>query len=229
MSPNILRQLFLALFLFTFVAGCFADSRVFDLVSPHPEAILQSLRDTYGDKLQANIARGKLVVVGTPRQLDEIAALLVKLDPAPRPLHLTLTETPPDNGAGTITYTTGGGGYAIDTVENTLVALDYSKIAQQPTSGNGWWITVENKPTRFTSLTLQVKLEGGRRAIVRVSYEKEDQQQRRVFANTVVGDLGTWIPLLPRPLNAGDDGTVSSGPKRGQQLYLRVERQRDYP
>ena len=39
----------------------------------------------------------------------------------------------------------------------------------------------------------------------------------------VVGTLGTWIPLLPRPLNS-DSNTISSGPKRGEQLYLRVDR-----
>lgn len=224
-----MKKLFLTLFLLTtvtigFNSTCFGDSRVFTLVNPHPEEVLEGLRNTYGDKLQADIVRGKLLVVGTTQQLDEVAALLVKLDPKPRALRLTLSEHPPtDDEPGSTTYSTENhNDYTIDTVEGAFVAIDRSKIAQQPQI-SGWWVTIKNEPTQLNTLTLQIKIEGGRRALVVVSYAKEDNQQRRVFGNTAVGDINTWIPLLPRP-TPPDDGTISSGPKAGSQLYLRVEK-----
>lgn len=200
-----------------------ADARVFTLTSPHPEEVLQSLRNTYGEKIQADLMQGRLVVVGSKQQLDEIGALLVKLDPTPIPLRLTVREQPPlDDKPGTITYSTDNSGYTIDTVEGAMVALEYNKIIQQPSS-NGWWITIENVPTMVKSLTLQVRVQSGRKALVLVNYTKEENQERRVFGNTVVGDLGSWIALLPQPA-APDAGTISSGPKAGSQLYLRVEK-----
>lgn len=218
-----MRNFFIALFLLTAISASLADSRVFNLVNPHPEEVVQALRNTYGDKIGAHIVRGKLVVVGSKQQLDEVAALLVKLDPAPRALRLQLREQPPgDANSNTITYSTDRNGYTIDTVEGALVAIDYQKIAQRP-SGNGWWVAIDNVPTRIDALTLQVRIDGGRRALVSVNYTKEENQERRVFGNTVAGDLGTWIPLLPRPANT-DDNTISSGPKRGEQLYLRVDK-----
>jgi len=218
-----MKKFFVALFLLTAMSACFADSRVFTLVNPHPEEVLQGLRNTYGDKISADIVRGKLVVVGSKQQLDEVTALLVKLDPAPRALRLRVREQVPDTTPGTVTYSSdNGGGYTIDTVEGALVSIDYSKVAQQPRM-NGWWISIDNVPTQFTSITLQVQTEGGRRAIVLVSYAAEKNQERKVFANTVVGNLGTWIPLLPRPADTDAD-TISSGPKRDDQLYLRVDK-----
>lgn len=231
-----MKKIFVALFLLTAISACFADSRVFDLVNPHPEEVLQALRNSYGDKINADIVSGRLLVVGDKQQLDEVAARLVKLDPAPRSLRLRVSQQPPDTTPGEITYSTNSGGYTIDTVEGALVSIDYSQIAQQPRSialqptsdtqqptMNGWWVTIENVPTQFNSLTLNVHIEGGRRAIILVGYTREENQQRRVFGNTVVGDLGTWIPLLPRPTTT-DDNTISSGPKRGEQLYLRVDK-----
>src|SRR5262249_5938262 len=163
----------------------FADSRVFTLVSPRPEEIVQTLRDKYGDKIQADIVQGRLLVVGDKQQLDEIATLLVKLDPAPRSLHLTLRDQPPtDANSNIVTYSTEKNGYSIDTVEGALVALDYQKIAQQPSS-NGWWIAIDNVPIAFDKLTLQIKTEGGRRAIVLVSYTREENQERRTYGNQV--------------------------------------------
>ncbi len=226
-----MKKIFIALFLlvtasFFLNSACFADSRVFTLVNPHPEEVLQALRNTYGDKLGADIVRGKLVVIGSSKQLDEVAALLSKIDHAPLALRLMLREQPPaDDAPGAITYSTDSSGYTIDTVEGAFVAIDYQKITQQPTS-NGWWIAINNVPTEFTTITLQVKIESGRKAIVLISYAKEENQERRVFGNTVVGDLGTWIPLLPRPTTP-NDGTISSGPKPGDQLYLRVDKSFD--
>ena len=227
----LLRSLLL---LFAFTAHLtLADSRVFTLITPNPEAVVQQLRNTYGDKIQADVVQGRLFVVGSQQQLDEIAALLVKIDPSPRALRLTVREQPPaDATPGTIVYSTDTSGYTIDTVESALVAIDYNRIVQQPSninrqsSNSGWWIAIDNVPTQFNTLTLQVRTEGGRRAIVSVNYTKEQNQERRVFGNTVVGEFGTWIPLLPRPAN-DDPNTISSGPKRGDQLYLRVEKNFD--
>jgi len=217
------------LLLFAFTSHLsFADSRVFTLVNPHPEQVLQQLHNTYGDKIQADIVQGRLLVVGSKQQLDEIASLLVKLDPSPRPLRLTVREQPPvDANPGTIVYSSDAysgdkGGYTIDTVEGALVSIDYSRVAQQP-AANGWWIAIDNVPTQFNTLSLQINTDGGRRAIVTVSYTGEKNQERRVFGNTVAGDFGTWIPLLPRPAD-DDPNTISSGPKPGSQLYLRVEK-----
>ncbi len=221
-----MKKIFLALILLSTILSCFADSRVFSLVNPDTDEVVQSLRTIYGDKIHADVVRGKLVVVGTRQQLDEIGALLVKLDPAPRSLHLSLREQPPaDASSGVITYSTEKSGYTIDTVEGALVAIDYQQIIQQPKS-NGWWITVDNVPTQFSSLTLKIRVEGNRKAIVQVNYAKEENLERRVFGNIVVGDLGTWIALLPRP-SEDNKNTVSSGAKAGEQLYLRVDRNFD--
>lgn len=219
-----------ALFLLTsilacFNSTCFADSRVFTLVNPRPEEVLQSLQKTYGDKVHADIVQGRLLVVGTTQQLDEIAALLVKLDPAPRALRLTLSEQPPtDSNSNTITYSTKKSDYTIDTVEGAFVTVDHQKISRQPAT-NGWWVNINNEPTHIDTLTLRINIEGGRRALVAVSYTKQENQERRVFGNTVIGDLGVWIPLLPRPSTPAD-GTISSGPKAGEQLYLLVDTSR---
>lgn len=220
-----MKKFLLALFLLTTIFSCFADSRVFTLVNPHPEEVLASLQKTYGDKIHADLVQGRLLVVGSTQQLDEIAALLVKLDPAPRALRLTLSEQPPaDSNSNTATYSTNKNDYTIDTVEGAFVTVDYQKVAQQP-AGNGWWIAIDNKPTRIDTLTLRIGIEGGRRAIVTVSYTKQQNQERRIFGNTTVGDLGAWIPLLPNR-NPSPDGTISSGPKPGEQLYLKVEKNR---
>ncbi|MFT3930744.1 MAG: hypothetical protein QM709_10670 [Spongiibacteraceae bacterium] len=222
------KRFFLALFFFTAVCNCFADSRVFTLVTPHPEEVLESLQKTYGDKIQADLVQGRLLVVGTTKQLDEIAALLVKLDPAPRPIRLTISDRPLiDSDSNAKTYSTNKDAYTIDTVEGAFVTIDYQKIVQQPKS-NGWWVTIENEPTQISALLLRVQIEGGRRAIILVNYSKEENQQRRVFGNTVVADLGAWVPLLPNRENP-DDGTITSGPKAGDQLYVKVERTPNNP
>ncbi len=222
-----MKKFFLALLLLTGLmvdSPSFADSRVFTLVNPHPEEVLDALQKTYGDKIHFDIVQGRLLAVGSKQQLDEVAAALVKLDPAPRALRLTLSDQPPsESDSNTTTYSSRDNTYAIDTVEGAFVAIDYRKVVQQPSS-NGWSITIENTPVQFSTLTLQVKIEGGRRALIVVSYSKTENQERLVFGNTVVGDLGTWIPLLPRR-NTPDDGTISSGPKAGEQLYLRVNKQ----
>lgn len=224
-----MKRFFLALFFLTTLSDCFADSRVFTLVNPRPEEVLQSLQKTYGDKIHADIVQGRLLVVGTTQQLDEVGALLIKLDPAPRAIRLTFSEQPPNNSdSNTITYSTNKGrDYTIDTVEGAFVTVDYQKFTQQPRS-DGWWISIDNEPTKIDALSLRINIEGGRRAVVAVNYTRQENQERRVFGNTTTGDLGTWIPLLPNR-NAVADGTISSGPKSGDQLYLRVDKNLNKP
>jgi hypothetical protein len=203
-----------------------AEARVFNLSNPNPEAVLQVLQTTYGDKVRVDLIQQRLVVVGSSKQLDEITALLAKIDRPPTALRLTLREQPPANTeqAGVVVYSSGDDGYTIDTVENALVAIDHQQIVQQPVS-DGWLVTIDNKPQTISSLTLQVQLQNSRSAQILVSFSREENQQRRVFGNTLTGDVGAWIPLLPQSTaQLEGPGVISSGPKRGQQLYLRIEK-----
>jgi hypothetical protein len=207
-----------------------ADARVFNLNNPNTQRVLDAVQARYGDKLQADIVQEKLVVVGTPQQLNEIGSLLAKVDPAPAYLRLHLREQPPeDNQTNVITYSSNTEGYTLDTIEGAFVALDYDQIAQQIGStgsdhnGEGWWVTIDNAPTEIRALTLQIRLQNKRNAIVTVSYTNQENQERRVYANTVGGYLGAWIPLLPKA-EPDTAGTISSGAKRGQQLYLRIDK-----
>jgi hypothetical protein len=225
-----LMRIIFSLLLITHIGTALADARVFELTTPNPQEVVDTLRQTYGDKIRVDLVQQRLVVVGSKQQLDEIGAVLVKLDPTPAALRLTIREQPPaDETPGTITYsTTTNNGYTIDTVEGALVALDYSQLSQR-VSGfgagapyRGWLIDIEEKPTLLQSITLQVRAPS-RKAIITVGYTKEENQQRRVFGNTVAGDLGSWIPLLPQQ-EVPADGTITSGPKRGNQLYVRVQK-----
>jgi hypothetical protein len=225
-----LMRIIFSLLLITHIGTALADARVFELTTPNPQEVVDTLRQTYGDNLRVDLVQQRLVVVGSKQQLDEIGAVLVKLDPTPAALRLTIREQPPaDETPGTITYsTTTNNGYTIDTVEGALVALDYSQLSQR-VSGfgagapyRGWLIDIEEKPTLLQSITLQVRAPS-RKAIITVGYTKEENQQRRVFGNTVAGDLGSWIPLLPQQ-EVPADGTITSGPKRGNQLYVRVQK-----
>ncbi len=230
-----LMRIIFSLLLITHIGTALADARVFELTTPNPQEVVDTLRQTYGDKIRVDLVQQRLVVVGSKQQLDEIGAVLVKLDPTPAALRLTIREQPPaDETPGTITYsTTTNNGYTIDTVEGALVALDYSQLSQR-VSGfgagapyRGWLIDIEEKPTLLQSITLQVRAPS-RKAIITVGYTKEENQQRRVFGNTVAGDLGSWIPLLPQQgapeQEVPADGTITSGPKRGNQLYVRVQK-----
>ena len=229
-----LMRIIFSLLLITHIGTALADARVFELTTPNPQEVVDTLRQTYGDKIRVDLVQQRLVVVGSKQQLDEIGAVLVKLDPTPAALRLTIREQPADETPGTITYsTTTNNGYTIDTVEGALVALDYSQLSQR-VSGfgagapyRGWLIDIEEKPTLLQSITLQVRAPS-RKAIITVGYTKEENQQRRVFGNTVAGDLGSWIPLLPQQgapeQEVPADGTITSGPKRGNQLYVRVQK-----
>lgn len=203
-----------------------AEARVFELTTAQPERIVEMLRNTYGDKVRVDLVQQRLVVVGSARQLDEIGALLAKLDRAPAALRLTLRDTPPPavERDGTVVYSAGDDGRVIETVEGALVALDYQQIAQQPVS-NGWQVAIENEPRTIHSLTLQVQLQNSRTAQVLVSFADEKNQQRRVYANTLNAEIGAWTPLLPQMQETLErKGVYSSGPKKGEQLYLRIER-----
>lgn len=217
---------FLALLLAVAAGQALAEARVFDLTSPNPEEVLRVLQTTYGDKVRADLIQQRLVVVGSKKQLDEVAGMLARIDRAPAALRLTLRETLPPvvEREGTVVYSSGDDGRVIDTVEGALVGIDYQQIVQQPVS-NGWLIAIDNQPQTVSSLTLQVQLRNTRTAQVLVSFADERNQQRRVFANTLTGEIGAWIPLLPQTIGQLEGpGVYSTGPKRGEQLYLRVER-----
>lgn len=203
-----------------------AEARVFDLTTPQPEQIVDMLRNTYGDKVRVDLVQQRLVVVGSKKQLDEIDALLAKLDRAPSALRLTLRDTLPPMAErdGTVVYSAGDDGRIIDTVEGALVAVDYQQVVQQPVT-NGWLVAIDNRTQTVSALTLQVQLQNSRTAQVLVSFSDERDQQRRVYANTLNAEVGAWTPLLPQRAGQLDGpGVVSTGPKRGEQLYLRIER-----
>jgi hypothetical protein len=207
-----------------------AEVRVFTLVTPHPEQLVDGLRSLYGDKIQVDLVQQRLVVIGTSKQLDEIDSMLAQLDRAPAPLRLIVRERPPPTASEGGTFSTDRDAFTLDTVEGALVTLQYDQVVQQPTVsrfGHGWVVRIENEPTPVSALMLQIQLQGKRSLQVLVSYSKEQNQRRQVFGNTALGELDTWIPLLPQSgAENSDDGTISSGPKPGSQLYLRVERMR---
>ena len=236
-----------------------AEVRVFNLSNPDTEGVLHVLQTTYGDKVRVDLIQQRLVVVGSAKQLDEIGALLAKIDRPPSPLHLTLREQPPPTSeqGGVIVYSSGDDGYTVDTVEGALVALEYQQVVQQPTLGgivpqagatqpaniaqsttnsatqnsttqnyNGnWLVQIDDKLEQISSLTLQIQLQNSRTAQILVSFSREENQQRRVFGTTLIGEVGAWIPLLPQSTAQLEGrGVISSGPKRGEQLYLRIEK-----
>jgi hypothetical protein len=211
------------------VPTALAEARVFNLVTPNPDKVVEGVRALYGDKLQVDLVQQRLVVIGTPQQLNEVGTLLAQLDRAPVPLRLMVREQPPaaDDATGT-TYSTERGSFSVDTVEQARVVLDYSEITQRP-AGNGWAVYIEDVPVEFSSLMLQLQLRGSNSVEVQVSYSRLLNQQRKVYGNTVVGELGTWIPLLPRPHPEAADGTISSGAKPGSQLYVRVDKIKSAP
>lgn len=230
LSRPLLRKLLalplLALILIFAPGQASAEARVFDLITPRPEEVLQVIQTTYGDKVRAELIQSRLVVVGSKKQIDEIATLLEKLDRSPAALRLTLRETPPPTieHEGTVVYSSGDDGRVIDTVEGALVAVDYQQVVQQP-STNGWLVAIENQPLTVSSLTLQIQLQNPRVAQVMVSFADERNQQRRVYGNTLTGEIGEWIPLLPRKAGQLEGpGAYSTGAKKGQQLYLRIEK-----
>lgn len=216
----------LALFLALPADQASAEARVFDLNTPRPEEILQMLQTTYGDKVRADLVQQRLVVVGSKKQLDEISELLNRLDRAPMGLRLTLRDSPPPTveREGTIVYSAGDDGRIIDTVEGALVAIDYQQVVQQPVA-SGWFIAIDNQVQTVSSLTLQIKMQNSRVAQALVSFADERNQQRRVYSNTVNAEIGVWTPLLPQQAGQMEGkGVYSSGTKKGEQLYLRIEK-----
>lgn len=212
-----------------------ADARVFDLNTPNPQTVVDALQARYGDSIQAELVQQRLVVIGERRKLEEVGALLAQLDPAPARLRLQLRAQPPAGDPGVITYSSSTDGYTIDTVEGAFVGLRHETLAQQIGSdARGWVITIENEPVEISDLTLQITLRDKRSALIVVSYTREENGRRRVFGNTVAGELGSWIALLPETSVAqqqqastphgGGTVTISSGAKRGSQLYLRIDK-----
>ncbi|MDB6062282.1 MAG: hypothetical protein JWM78_2385 [Verrucomicrobiaceae bacterium] len=224
-----------------------ADVHVFNLNTPNTQEVVDTIHESYGDKLHAELVQEKLVVVGSKQQLNEVSNLLARIDPMPARLRLQLREQPPaDEKSNVITYSSNSSGaYTIDSVEGAFVSIDYSQVAQQVSGAgvnnnindannnnsgggantqNGWWVEINNTPVEIRSLTLQIRLQNNRSAMVTVSYTREENQERRVYGNTLVGELGSWVALLPQPVTA-EGGSISSGAKAGSQIYLRIDKQ----
>src|SRR5690606_2503485 len=209
-------------------AAVLADARVFNLNTPNTQTVIDALQSKYGDAIQVELVQQKLVVVGDSRTLAEVGGTLARIDPAPAPLRLQLRAQPPlrDDGK-VITYSAKAEGYSLDTVEGTFVVLRHDQLAQQIGEAgrdgrHGWTVSIHDTPAQIDELTLQITLRDKRSAMIVVSYTRLENQQRRVYGNTLVGELGTWIALLPQPQVA--EGVVSSGPAPSSQLYLRVDK-----
>lgn len=219
--PTLLRPLLLGLCLIACAASQ-ADTRVFRLQTATPARIVEALRSLYGDQVRVEVIQQQLVVVADAERLAEIDRLLDELDRPLLPLRLTLSEELPQEPDGAITYSAGAPrAQVIDTVEKALVVLDHETFAQRPAS-DGWWVTIEDVPTRIESLTLRVERQGAETLLVTTSFERRDHGERRVFGTAVSGRFGDWLALLPQPVRG--DAHYSTAPPRGSQLYLRVDR-----
>jgi hypothetical protein len=218
----------LALGLFAGTGPVLAESRVFTLISVQPQQVQETVHALYGDQVRAEVINQRLVVVGGAKQIAEIGELVAQLDRAPARLRLALSEDPPiEEITGTV-YRSGAPEHRIDTVEGALVEIEATQLAQRA-SGDGWWITIEDVPTRVEAITLQVRLQERDTLLVIYSVTRHRDGERRVYGNQLVGDLGRWMALLPR-IDTGAvsnaAGTVYSTAPQGNraQLYLKVER-----
>jgi hypothetical protein len=220
--------LWLALGLLAGGGSALAESRVFAPVGVQPQQVLETVRALYGDQVRAEVINQRLVVVGSAEQVAEIGELITQLDRVPAPLRLILSEHPPlDEIAGTV-YRSGTPEHHIDTVEGALVEIEATQLSQRA-SGDGWWVAIEEVPTRIEAIALQVRLREQDKLEVTYSFTRHRDGERRVYGNQLAGDLGRWMALLPRIdtgaiTNAG--GTLYSTVPRsnGAQLYLKVER-----
>lgn len=207
-----------------------ADVEVFPLRAITPDEAVESLRAVLGDRATVDVVQQKLVVVGDARALQDAATLLRKIDRLPANLRLTLTENPPtesqDPQTGMLVYTTDKNSQVVDTLEGALLTIDHTKFHQTLTS-DGWLFSVDNQPVAVQQLQMRVRVVGARTAEVMMTFVRYENQQRRVYGRVVLGDMGTWIALLPqRPQpDAGvSTTTYSSGEKPGEQLYLKIEK-----
>lgn len=207
-----------------------ADTQVFTLRGPNPEDVLETMRTALGDRAQVNMVQQKLVVVGDAKSIEEAAKLLRQIDRLPANLRLTLTETPPaateDPDSGTRVYTSAQNSQTMETLEGALLSLDYTKFHQQVDT-NGWLFTVHDAPVAVRQLEVRVRLVGPHTAQIMMTFTRHENQERRVYGRTAVGELGAWIPLLPQSTVTIADANAkeySSGTKPGEQLYLKVEK-----
>lgn len=202
--------------------GLRADTRVFRLQTATPASVVEALRSLYGEQIRAEVIQQQLVVVADAERLAEIDRLLEQMDRPPLALRLTLSEDPPEEQANVVSYSAGRPtAHVIETVEKAPVMLEYSEFSQRPVA-DGWWVAIEDVPTRIEALTLQVQRQGAETLVVTVGFERQRDGERKVFGATVSGRFDDWLPLLPQPVRS--DATYQTAPKRGSQLYLKVER-----
>lgn len=220
----LLRPLLLGLCLCALAGGAHADTRVFRLQTATPAAMVEALRSLYGEQIRVEVIQQQLVVVADAERLAEIDRLLDQMDRPPAALRLILSEDPPEQaGAGAVSYSAGKPtAHMIDTVEKALVVVEHSTLSQRPMAGDGWLVSIEDVPTQIEALTLQVERVGAETLRVMVSYGRQHNGDRKVYGNIVGGRFGEWLALLPQPVRS--DATYQTAPKRGSQLYLRVDR-----
>lgn len=207
-----------------------ADVEVFTLRAANPDEAVAALRAALGDRAQIEVVQQKVVVVGEPKTLQEAASVLRKVDKLPANLRLTLTENPPtesvDPNSGMLVYTTDRNSQVVDTLEGAMLSLDYTKF-HQTVASDGWVVSIENEPVSVQQMQMQVRLAGARSAEIMLTYVRYVNQERKVYGRVLAGEMGTWIPLLPERAQAGSDSNsvqYSSGPKAGEQLYLKIEK-----
>lgn len=207
-----------------------ADVEVFTLRAANPDEAVATLRAALGNRAQINVVQQKLVVVGEAKALQEAASILRKVDRLPANLRLTLTENPPtesvDPSSGVLVYTTDRNSQVVDTLEGAMLSLDYTKF-HQTVSSDGWLVSIDNQPIAVQQMQMRVRLAGARSAEIMLSYVRYVNQERKVYGRIIAGEMGTWIPLLPERVQPSSDGNsvqYDSGPKPGEQLYLKIEK-----
>lgn len=228
---NIIRSVSMCLIL-VFSPWLQADVEVFKLRGGNPQHVLETVRSSMGDRVNADIVQSQLVVVGDAKAISDVTMLLSKIDRLPLNLRLTLSEIrPPQNqNTGDTFFSTAPSPLVVDTLEGTQVSLDYEKLHQQ-VKADGWIFTVNDEPVAVKQLVLRVSLVNRHTAEISESFTRYENNERKVFGRIVLGEMGTWIPLLPEQgsvsisePNKESTTEYSSSPKPGEQLYLKVEK-----
>lgn len=80
-----LIQIIFSLLLMASINSALADARVFELTTPNPQEVVNTLQRTYGDKIRVDLVQQRLVVVGSKQQLDEIGGVLLLASDFHRP------------------------------------------------------------------------------------------------------------------------------------------------
>lgn len=232
---KIIRSLWIYLAL-AYSPWLWADAQVFELRGGNPQQVLETVRNVMGGRVNADVMQSKLVVVGDAKAISDVTMLLQKIDRLPMNLRLTLSENPPVKNqktdatfsANTFSANTSSP-LIVDTLEGAQTTIDYEKLHQQVTT-DGWMFTVNEQPIAVKELVLRVRLVGPHTAEISESFTRYEGQERKVFGRIVLGEMGTWIPLLPEQgsVSISESGKEAieykSAPKPGEQLYLKVEK-----